>query len=83
MDEPSSHAGDVRLERAIILQLLAGEYEHGCSSAELAAAVGVEPAAAMETLTRLRTAGIVELSGHDVAASVPLLRLDQLGLIAI
>ena len=72
-----------RLERAIILQLLAGEEDQRRASAQLAAAFAAEAHAFDTALAGLVEAGLVCIEGAEVWASAAAQRMDELGLIGI
>jgi biotin operon repressor len=73
----------VKLERAIVLELLDGETERGRSCAELASALGSPEAEVGVAVERLRDAGVLQISERRVLAAPAALRLDELGLIGI
>jgi predicted transcriptional regulator len=75
--------GDERLERAIVLLLLADGRAQARSRAELAAELGADPPALERALDSLMRAGVVDLAGADARASRPARRIDELGLIGI
>jgi hypothetical protein len=81
--EPPRRSSATKLERAIVLQLLAGEHEHGCSHAELQAATGAAPQEIEQAVERLQQAGIVLRGPQGVSPGHAALRLDELGLIGI
>lgn len=72
-----------KLERAIILQLLAGEEDQRRASAQLAAAFAAEAHAFEAALAGLVEAGLVCIEGAEVWASAAAQRMDELGLIGI
>jgi DNA-binding Lrp family transcriptional regulator len=83
MNEQAPGPGPAKLERAIVLELLAGEHAPGRSCADLAAAVGASQREVEEAVRRLREAGIVHGADRSVCATPAALRLDELGLIGI
>ncbi|HWJ50205.1 MAG TPA: hypothetical protein VNR42_04245 [Solirubrobacteraceae bacterium] len=83
MDEQAAGAGAVKLERAIVLELLDGAGERGRSCAELAAALGAPEAEVAGAVERLRDAGVLQTSAQGVRAAPAALRLDELGLLGI
>jgi hypothetical protein len=97
MDEQARRPAAAKLERAIVLELLAeendgdggedgvgsGESERGCSRSELVAALGACEAEIERALARLSDAGIVHATAETVSATPAARRLDELGLIGI
>jgi predicted transcriptional regulator len=77
------HTSAVRLERAIVLELLDEEGERGRSCAELAEALGCSEAEVAAAVERLREAGVLQTSAQGVLAAPAVLRLDELGLLGI
>jgi predicted transcriptional regulator len=75
--------GDERLERAIVLLLLADGRRQARSRSELAAELDPDPAALERALDSLQRAGVVELAGADARASRAARRIDELELIGI
>jgi hypothetical protein len=73
-------AGDgMRLERAVVLQLLRDDHGQSWSRAELASELGGEAAAIEAALSRLHRAGVVRLDDDDqISASPTTRRLDDL-----
>lgn len=77
-------AGDgVRLERAVVLQLLRDDRGQSWSRAELASELGVEAPAIEAALSRLHGDGVVWLDDDQISASPATRRLDDLELIGI
>jgi len=74
---------DVRLERAIVLQLLRDDHPKNWSRAELASEMDVEMAAVETALSRLHAEGVLRLENDEVSASPAMWRLDELELISI
>ncbi len=83
MHEQAPGPGEVKLERAIVLELLDGADESGGSCAEIAAALGESEAEVAAAVERLRDAGVLRGSGEWVRAAPAALRLDELGLLGI
>ncbi len=75
--------GGERLERAIVLLLLADGHPHAWSRRELNAELQADPPALERALDGLAQAGVVDLAGADARASRSARRIDELGLIAI
>ena len=73
----------VRLERAIVLQLLRDDRSQNWSRAELASELDVEAAAIEAAVSRLHGDGVVRLDDDQVSASGAARRLDDLELIAL
>jgi hypothetical protein len=79
----SQASGGVRLQRALVLELLGEDAQRGRAMAPLAEALGAcadELAVAIEVL---RDAGVVCVDGDRARASAAVRRLDELDLIAI
>ena len=76
-------AGDAKLERAIVLQLLSNGAERRLSRAELSSELGADPTRLESALRTLRGQGVLCLAEDDVWASPAARRLDELELIAI
>jgi hypothetical protein len=72
-----------RLERGIVLTLLAEEHDECWARAELAARMRADRSALDGALERLRAEGVVLLKGEDVLASPCARRLDALELIGV
>jgi hypothetical protein len=86
MNEQSSgtqDAGRRRLERAVVLELLAEERADGISTAELQHALGAADGELDAAVGELAAAGVLEASGETVRASAATRRLDGLELIGI
>lgn len=75
--------GDRRLERAIVLLLLADGQPQTLSRGQLATQLEADSAALERALDRLSRAGVVELVGIDARASRAARRIDELGLIGV
>jgi len=76
-------AGSERLERAIVLALLAGEREQRWPYAQLGVELGADSQTLQQALVCLARAGVVELDGATVSASSAVRHVDELGLIGI
>jgi|HubBroStandDraft_2_1064218.scaffolds.fasta_scaffold00665_8 hypothetical protein len=83
MTEQSPASGDRKLERAIILVLLAEYDQQTCSCEQLAAILGIEAQALEHVLGRLLQVDLVCRAGEDLWASSAARRVDELGLIGI
>jgi hypothetical protein len=79
----SQAADGSRLERAIILQLLRDDRATAWRRAELRAEVEADGEAIAHALERLAADGVVSADADEVAATRPVRRLDELGLIAL
>ncbi|HYM55197.1 MAG TPA: hypothetical protein VES97_07525 [Solirubrobacteraceae bacterium] len=79
----SRAAGDPRLERAIVLQLLRDDREQRWSRRRLGAEIDAEAPAMEEALRRLCAEGVLCAAEGQVWASRAARRLDELGLIGI
>jgi DNA-binding MarR family transcriptional regulator len=75
--------GDRRLERAIVLLLLADGQPQTLPRGQLATELEADSAALEGALDRLSRAGVVELVGIDARASRAARRIDELGLIGV
>jgi len=73
----------VRLERAIVLQLLRDDRRQNWSRAELASELSVGAPAIEAALSSLHGEGVVQLDDDQVSASPATRRLDGLELIAV
>jgi hypothetical protein len=85
-DQPSQlhRQGDLRVERAIVLQVLRDDHGHHWSRAELEVAISnVDPIEISKALARLDAIHLVCVSGESVWASRAARRLDELELIGI
>jgi hypothetical protein len=92
MHEQARRPGAAKLERAIVLELLAsggggdddgGEVERRCSCSELAGAIGASQLEIEQAVQRLSDVGIVHATAETVSATSAARRLDELGLIGI
>ncbi len=72
-----------KLERAVLLQLLAEAPERRWSAADLAGAIGAPPDALEGALEGLLGADVVRIEDAAVRPSPAALRIDALGLIGI
>ena len=72
-----------RLQRAIILQLLRDDRGRRWSREELGAELATEPPMLEEAITGLGGDGVLCADGGTIWASRAVLRLDELGLIAL
>jgi hypothetical protein len=72
-----------RLERGIVLTLLAEEHDERWARHELAAAVRVERSILDGALERLQADGVAVIDGEQVLASRCTRRIDELDLIGI
>ena len=79
----SRGAGDSRLERAIVLELLSGDRQGGSTQAELGVALEVDADALDVALRGLHEVGVLDLDGERATASAAARRLDELELLAI
>jgi hypothetical protein len=75
--------GGERLERAIVLLLLADGHPQPWSRGQLNAELKADPPMLERALDSLAQAGVVELAGADARASRTARRIDELGLIGI
>ncbi len=75
--------GGQRLERAIVLLLLADGHPQPWSRGQLNAELQADPPTLEQALDSLAQAGVVDLVGADVRASRAARRIDELGLIGI
>jgi hypothetical protein len=75
--------GDERLERAIVLLLLADGHPQAWSRGHLTAELLADPPTLERALDRLAQAGVVDLAGAGARASRAARRIDELGLIGI
>ena len=85
-DQPSqlSGAGDIRVERAIVLQVLRDDRDKRWSRTGLEVELAeAETLDISDALARLQAGGILCVAGELVWASRATERLDELGLIAI
>jgi DNA-binding Lrp family transcriptional regulator len=73
----------MKLERAIVLELLEGADARARSCVDLAATLGASEAEVVAAVERLRDAGVLRGSGERVLAAPAALRLDELGLLGI
>ncbi len=83
MSERSGRPATAKLERAIVLEVLAEEGGRGCSCSELAAALGVSGSEVEAAVRRLSDAGVLESSAERARAGPAARRLDELDLIGI
>jgi hypothetical protein len=72
-----------RLERGIVLTLLAEDHDERWSREELAASLRVDHSTLDAAVERLRAAGVVLLGGEAVLASPCARRIDALELIGV
>jgi hypothetical protein len=80
----SRAVGDVRLERAIILQLLRDDHDPMWSRGQLMTELQSEQSEALEeALRRLEQEGVLGCSEQAAWASRAVRRLDELGLIGV
>ena len=75
--------GGERLERAIVLLLLADGHPRPWSRQQLNAELQADPSTFERALEGLAQAGVVDLAGVDARASRAAQRIDELGLIGI
>jgi hypothetical protein len=75
--------GDRRLERAIVLLLLADGQPQALPRGQLATELEADSAALERALDRLAQIGVVDLAGVEARASRATQRIDELGLIGI
>jgi hypothetical protein len=73
----------MRLQRAIVLQLLCDDHPAGWSLQELAAELVVDEQVLQDAVARLHADGVVCASAAEVQASRAARRLDELELVAI
>jgi DNA-binding IclR family transcriptional regulator len=78
-----TRAGGSRLERAVVLELLADEGGQRRSLAELGERLGSEPVELETAVTALVAAGVLRREDDEVCVSGAARRLDELDLIAI